>query len=989
MKRSICLAALAFLLVFPLSLHAGNGYGADFRKALALFDRGLYRQARTEFETVAGNEGDILAEGYAVLCAEHLRAPGYETLFERYTDLYPYSPLIPQLQLRYALNLFDDEDYSRAARYFGMTDSCQLVRNQVPEYLFKYGYSCFKLDMREKAAECFREVDRMNSSDFSAPARYALGYMDYEDGNFSGAAAWFALSARDSRFETMSSYYMLDCRYMLKDYEYVAANGPDRMDSVPAECRPHLARMVSESMLVLGQADNARRYFASAPAPSTREDYFFAGSLMYAVQDWQAAVENYSAMTERTDSLGQIANYNMGYSYIRIKNKVAAMRAFKDASASDFNPEIAEDALFNHAKLAFDLNNDASVFSSYMEKYPSKAKNDRIYGYIAVAALRSRDYAAAAEAFDKIDELDEDMRSNYMKTNYLRANQLIADGAYKGAVPCLRASAYYAPRGSAFWQLSRFWLAESLFRSGDTLEARNIFTELYNTSALEGMEESSLIPFSIAYCYFKESDFDNAIRWFDSYVQTGATAYRKGALLRKADCWFMKKKYATAIPIYESVSAQYPNVNDIYPYYQTGICYGLAGSESKKISALLPVRQASPEARFYHEALYELGRTYVAAGNIAEAKSCFGDLRRNAKDSTYMAKALIELGMIARNSRQYDEAIGYYKQVVEGMPLCVEADVALAAIESIYQAKADPQSYFDYLASIGKSGIKTESEKETMIFNAAEQIYLSEDYERALAAFKDYMEKFPSGMMSDKAGYYVADSYRQLGQKETACDAYAAVVALGSGPYLEPALAWYSELAYGLHRYEDAYKAYSRLEDVAVFEENVKKAREGKMWAAFRGRMFDSAVEAAEAVRAASPEDENVLMTTRWITAKSYLATSRRDEALDLLVLLAVKPRTPEGAEAVYLLIQDCYDRGDFARTEELVYSFADSGSNQEYWIARAFMVLGDSFAERGDKEQALATYTSILEGYTPQDGDDDVLDNVKLRINRIKNQNL
>ena len=110
MKRSICLAALAFLLVFPLSLHAGNGYGADFRKALALFDRGLYRQASTEFETVAGNEGDILAEGYAVLCAEHLRAPGYETLFERYTDLYPYSPLIPQLQLRYALNLFDDED---------------------------------------------------------------------------------------------------------------------------------------------------------------------------------------------------------------------------------------------------------------------------------------------------------------------------------------------------------------------------------------------------------------------------------------------------------------------------------------------------------------------------------------------------------------------------------------------------------------------------------------------------------------------------------------------------------------------------------------------------------------------------------------------------------------------------------------------------------------------------------------------------------------
>jgi len=987
MKRTIYQLVAVALIAAGATAQAGaqETRGKEYREAVYLYENGLYQQARTIFEGLAADGKDMMSEGYAVLCAENLRTPGYETLFEKYTDLYPYSALVPQVRLRYALNLFDDADYERAAYYFGSTDAKQIEDNQVPEYLFKYAYSCFEIRKDSQAADLFRQVDQLDSRDYSAPARYALGYMEYENQNFEEAIGWFEKSAKDTRFKAMSEYYIIDSRFMLKDYEYVAAEGPSHIDSSPVECRPHMARIVSESFLVLGKADEARRYFKEAPVPVTREDFFFAGSLMYAVQDWQAAVENYSSMEERTDSLGQIANYNMGYSYIQIKNKVAAMRSFKDASTADYDAELTEDAFFNYAKLAFDLNNDASAFTSYVQKYPSKANNDRIYGYIAVAALRSRDYAAAAEAFDMIDELDVDMRGNYMKTNYLRANQLINDGAFKGAIPCLKASAYYAEKNSPFWQLSRFWLAESQFRSGNYSEARSIFTELYNTSALDGMEESSLIPFSIAYCYFKESDYDQAIKWFDTYISEGSTAYRKGAILRKADSWFMKKKYATAIPIYESVSSGYPNVNDIYPYYQAGICYGLTGKDSKKINALLPVKGASPDSRFYPEAMYELGRAYVATNKSSEAASCFETLLNNAKDSTYMAKSLIELGMISRNSKKYDDALAYYKKVVEEMPLSENVDDALAAIESIYQAKADPQAYLDYLASVGRSGMKTEAEKEAMIFNAAEQIYLSEDYEKALASLRNYVSKYPAGSLSDKAYYYIADSYRQLGQKETACDAYAKVVSLGSGSYQEIALAQYADLAYGLQRYEDAYTGYARLGDIAVFDDNKTKSLTGKMWAAYKGRMFDRAIEAAEAVKAANPNDDATVRTTQWITAKSYLATSRRDEALDILVVLAVKPRTPEGAEAVYLLIQDCYDRGDFTRTEDLVYSFAESGSNQEYWIARSFIVLGDSFLERGDTDQAQATYQSILDGYTPKDDDDDILDNVNLRINRIK----
>ena len=70
---------------------------------------------------------------------------------------------------------------------------------------------------------------------------------------------------------------------------------------------------------------------------------------------------------------------------------------------------------------------------------------------------------------------------------------------------------------------------------------------------------------------------------------------------------------------------------------------------------------------------------------------------------------------------------------------------------------------------------------------------------------------------------------------------------------------------------------------------------------------------------------------------------------------------------------------------ENLVYAFADSGTSQQYWLAKAFIVLGDSFVERGEFEQAQATYESILTGYTPSGDRDDVTENVQLRLEKLK----
>ena len=62
-----------------------------------------------------------------------------------------------------------------------------------------------------------------------------------------------------------------------------------------------------------------------------------------------------------------------------------------------WDENIARDALFNSAKLSFDINADARQFKYYLNRYP-QARSQEIYGYIALAALYAKDWQSAVDA---------------------------------------------------------------------------------------------------------------------------------------------------------------------------------------------------------------------------------------------------------------------------------------------------------------------------------------------------------------------------------------------------------------------------------------------------------------------------------------------------------------------------------------------------------------------------------------------------------------
>ena len=990
MNRGL-IAALSIALALSSELIAnGQTTKTDaFRQAVEFYDRGMFERAESIFSEIAASGQDVMAKGYEALCAVRRQSVGNRNLADQYISEYPYSGLIPQIRFYNALNLFDEQNFSTASAEFARIDMRSLKNSQVPEFIFKQSYSLFELDEYDRAEELFSKAEKMPYSDYTAPSRYSLGYIEYVRKNFEDSFDWFSKAAKDPRFTEQAVPYMIECRYMLKDYSYVISNGDAALDRVTPERKRQLARFISESYLSEGNAAKAREYyeiFGEGAKEMDDADLFYAGSVMYSTGDYKGAVDKFSRMTSRADSIGQIANYEMAYSYIRTGNKVAAMDAFKAASSQPWNEDIREDAHFNYAKLSFDLNNNPSVFNEYMKAYPGKKKDDIIYGYIALACLYGHDYAAAVDAYSNIDLLDSRQKVNYMKANYLRAHQLIEGGGWRDAVPLLKAASYYSDKRDPFNQIARYWLGESYFRSGQYDQAIDVYTTLYNNSALEGKPEGALIPYDLAYCYFKKDDYDGAAKWFDEYLASSKPAKGEDAAARRADCDFLRKDYPSAIKLYEAAIARFPYKDNLYPYLQAGIAYGLTGDRKGKVKVLSSVEEADPSAEFYPEAMYELGRAYVAASDNESAISVFRKLGSSTKDNTIIARSLIELGMISRNMSEYDNALDCYKKVIDLMPDTDYAADALSAIESIYQSEGRGDEFLDYAELIGATRDKTDAEKEQMYFNAAEQVFMTENYSKAISSLKSYLDRYPQGVNVAQTQYYLAECHRNLGQKELACDWYQkSLETEPSGLCSENATLRLAGLSFELEHFKDAYSYYRSLLSIARLDANRHTARAGMMQSAFRGLDYQEAIACADALKADKASSAAERRQADYVCAKSNLSLGERDKAYALFRSLSSEPSDAEGAEATYMLIQDAYDQGNYSTVQSMVHKFAADAPNQSYWLAKAFIVLGDSFAEQENYAQAKATFESIRDGYTPQGKSDGVLDNVNMRLEKLK----
>jgi tetratricopeptide (TPR) repeat protein len=998
-----------FGLMIVLALFASPGFYAqkslvyqlpsqDYKTGIELFEKQKYAAAQEFFKKVLENPANqntymrANAEYYAGLCALELYNPDADYLLTRFITTNPENYKANEAWFYMGRSQYNNKKYDQALNCFGKVKPEGLNDDQLHEYHFEAGYSEFMGQNLDKAKLHFYEIKDIDTK-YTAPAVYFYSHIAYQQKNYETALEGFQRLNEDETFAPIIPYYITQIYFMQKKYDKVVEYAPALLDSVVEKRVGEMSRIIAESYFQLGKYYESLPYFekyAEKASSMTPEDRYMIAYAYYKADDIENAIKYFEPIASAQTALGQNASYHLADCYLRTKNKTKARLAFASASSMDFNPDIKENALFNYAVATYELslsafNEAVKAFEEFIRLYPNSNRADDAYNYLVMAYLSTKNYQAAVESIDKIRNKDNTVLKAQQRVAFFRGLELYnslrfqeAADMFDKSLSCARFDALLAARA---W----YWKGESLYRLADYGGATNGYNSFLSTPGASNLSEFETAHYNIGYCKFDQKKYDEAMDWFrrytglmkDAKTQTVADAYN-----RIADCYFMKATYWVAIENYEKAMAL--NVaNPDYSLFQKAFSLGLVNRQEKKISFLDQLLSTYPGSPYVDDALYEKGRAYVVLGNNAQAETSFKKLLADYQNSSYTSKALLQLGQIYFNTDKNQQAIDCYKKVAEMQPGSLDARNALNGLKLVYVDMNDVDSYFAYLEKSGEKSSLRNTEQDSLLYVAAENVYMTGDCDKSSLQFHRYLERFPSGNFVMNSKFYLADCAMRNNRPDSAIAGFEYVLAQPRSMFTEQALANAASIQSKKENYKAALEFYQRLETEAELAGNIQDGKVGQMRCSYHLADYPATIAAAKKVLTAGIVADEISREAHFLMAKTYLENKDMPNATLELKNVAKDVKSAEGAEAKYLLCQLYYNQNKKDAAEKEIFDFIDKNTPYQYWLGKSFILLSDIYVDKKDDFQAMQTLQSILDYYAV--ANDGIKDEAHARKEKIE----
>ena len=492
-----------------------------------------------------------------------------------------------------------------------------------------------------------------------------------------------------------------------------------------------------------------------------------------------------------------------------------------------------------------------------------------------------------------------------------------------------------------------------------------------------------MAQYNMGYCYFNAGDMASAEKSFEEFlkVRSKNDEYRVDAYNRMGDINYSAREFAAAIGYYDRAIAS-NSTQRYYAEYQRAITLGVQNKRSEKITALRRI-VAADRGDYVDAATYELGRTYIAAEKYSDGVRTLEEFIAQYPSSSYYAQALSDLGLAYMNLGERDKALEYYDRVVKAAPQSSQSKSALQGIRDIYMAQGNADGYFAYAESAGLESNVSEVARDSLSYAAAQKLYLDNKTQEAAVGLRNYLNNYPNGYYRHDALFFLSDCLVRDGRDEEAISSLSELAAMGHTQYSERVLERLATMCYERERYAEAAKAYRSLYDETTADSTKTNAASGYIASTLKYGDDATLVAMADDVERMSGVTAVALRKARHAKASVLLREGKQTEALSVFKSLATEAKSEEGAEAHFRLIEAEYATKNYDKAEEMVYAFSDSRTPHNYWLAKAFILLGDIYMSRDDKFQARATYQSVVDGYSP--ADDGIVAEAKEKIAKME----
>ena len=966
---------LAFFVVMLLALSplfAQEGRQNQFPETH--FDRGveLYREGR--FNAAAAQfrsylnlvpSGSARSEAeyyYSISKLKAAHTDGVASL-QQFLNQNPGSLKTTEANLALGDFYYLKSKYSSAMRYYKSVDEKAIDKDLRSQFNYRKGFCLVNSKKYKDAVEVLKAVAE-TPGEYRDLGSYYYGYACLMMGDYPQAIAAFE-RIRDKGYENVR-FYLAQVHYQMDNYDYALAELEKVGKKVPQNQVQWLKGKCYFRKNSFEKAAESYRLAQLSPDTLKVEERYEIGYSFYRTGDYEGSVMWLSSVAAMGDSLSQIASFQLGNALMKQKNNREAMNAYAEAFRTGFNPNIAEMALFNQAKLAILLGDNQSIglLDKYVKLFPDKSNAKEATKLKARLLINTDSYREAVALLDGLGELDAQTEEVYQKVTLARGMELYKSRNFSGALELFekcasrRTNADYAAQ-------AMFWKAEALMLQGKESEAVSSYQGFLDRPAASSTEVFPYAYYGLGYVKFQQKKYADASEYYSGFTTKAAQGrYEErmvhDAYLRLGDCYFMTKQLNEAVKAYAYVSGKNGADAD-YALFQSGLIYGLIDKSEEKVSAMKRLIQEFPNSRFVVDAYFETAEEYNVMGRTADAEKYYNEILQKYPMNPRANRAYSTLGRIYYNNNKMNSAVDIYTKLYDNYPGTAEAKVANDMVKKIYAEQGDAKMYVRWKKDRG--GISNE-DQDSLMYEVGYNAYEKGEFAIAKKGFDSYLSDYPQGGFYLLAHYYLAQANEELKNKAEAIRHYSVVALANSGDLKEDAALAVLKLSGENPTCEQVLAFVEVLEPITQSRETRQNCWQTMMYCYSKSGNAKGLEAISAKVIADNGTPAELRTEAKLILVKADIKSGKNENVLSDLKAIYVKDNNRFAAEAKYVEAQYLFGIDSLDLCKASCYSVLDDFNGYDLWVGRSLILLGDAFKKEGDLFNAKATWNGVIENF-------------------------
>ncbi|MGV6846325.1 MAG: tetratricopeptide repeat protein [Lutibacter sp.] len=939
----------------------------DYQEGIQLYNNNLYLAAQEKFKQVISksNLNDDNYENasyYYAYSAIKLNQPKADELMQNFVKSYPTNSLRNTAFIDVGNFYFNQAKYAYAAKWYSKVNTNNLTTSELNDFNFNFGYTLFATKHYEKAESYL--IPLFTSQKYGARAKYYVGYMAYQKDQFTTAEKYLSDVETNTLFKNKVPYYLADMNFKLGKFNKAITYAKPMLAKAKGLEKSELNKIIGESYFNLKDYVNALKYlknYRGNRGKWTNTDYYQLGYTYFKLKSYHKAISYFNKIIGGNNAVAQNAYYALGDCYLQLNQKSEALLAFKNAAQLNFNPAIKENAFYQYSKLSFEIGNPylskALVLNQFLNDFPKSKYKTEIQHLLVDAYIETKNYKQGLNFIkknklqlpqSKIQQINLDYGFQLFSQNYteeaitffnkaiqINANNSISNQAYFGKAECQYHLKRYDEALTSYSKIS----------NSDTIN-------LFNLNYQKG------------YAYLKLGNYEKAIEHFKLFINTDIeNKWKNDAYLRIADSYFASKKYKLAILNYKksiSLNSKYKD----YAYLQTAHSYGLIGESANKIKTLQSFLNLHLRSIYNDDAWFLLGRTYLKQNNYKDAINCFNEVNDHFKRSSFAASSLLNKGLIYYNSNNNEEAISTYKLLVAQYPKSKEALQAIKNAKQIYIETGKVNEYANWVKKLSIVSVE-ESELDDATYASAEKQFIANHIKKAITGFENYLKKYPNGLHSLPANFYLGELYVKDNKNDHAKITFKRILDENENEFTEKALANLSLIYLKENNWLLAQPLLSKLEKIATNSDNLDYAKLNLMKSYFELKQYEKAEKFAKILIQSYKRNIKIKNDAQLILARSAIRNKNFNQAKESYSFLENSSNNAIKVEALYYKSFFENSNKQFQESNNTIKKIVKTYASYKQWVAKSLLIMAANYHQLNDAFQAAYILENIIKNFS------------------------